>query len=545
MTNNPNAIPFRLRSGQLLVTILATLALLLSACSDSDDNNSSGPSTLGVPGADNDEVVAVPAAAVEGPLGGLPTLVSTFINLPAFGYTNQLEYLVSGTASAYVNVNELRTNGKWQVEASEQADYKTRVVVIRPEAQADFNGTVVVEWLNVSAGFDSPPDWLQAHTELIRSGFAWVGVSAQKVGVDALIDGSACIDPRVCPDAGRYDEFNLNHPSDHYSYDIFSQVAQAIRTPGETPLLGGLTATHLIAAGESQSAGRMITYVNAFAPIHALFDGYLVHSRTAGSAGLQQDGIGICDVEIPTPEIVNVRDDLGVPTMMVQTETDLFVLGSYPDNQPDSENFRLWEIAGTAHADLYTFLDNRFDDGTNPSVIAVAEVLVPVNSPPYVIDCTPLPVNSGPQHLVVNAAFRALNNWIVDGTPAPRADRLEVSGNPPAFDKDEFGNTLGGIRTPYVDTPIAVLEGEGQPGVEIDEDQCEINLDNVNFCFLSGTTFLFDAATLGSLYDSNEAYIEALNASTDEAVEKGFLLEEDAALIKANAANSDIFENAP
>ena len=66
------------------------------------------------------------------------------------------------------------------------AQYTTRAVVMRPIDPHRFNGTVVVEWLNVSGGADAGPDWILAHNELIREGFAWVGVSAQKVGVDAL-----------------------------------------------------------------------------------------------------------------------------------------------------------------------------------------------------------------------------------------------------------------------------------------------------------------------------------------------------------------------
>ena len=526
---------------QFFPAILVSIAILLSACSDgnNNDNNSNAQiSTLGVPGADNENTVAVPAAEIEGPIAGAPILVSTFINLPTLGYTAEKEYFVSGTANAYTNVNELRSDGKWQVEASEQADYKTRIVVIRPVNPADFNGTVLVEWLNVSAGFDSPPDWLQAHTELIRSGFAWVGVSAQKLGVDALLNGDACDINPLCLNGDRYDNSGLNHPGDHFAYDIYSQVAQAIREPGGISPLGDLEVRHLIAAGESQSAGRMVTYVNAFAPIHALYDGYFIHSRTAGSAGLQQQSF--CDIAIPTPEVVRVRDDLGIPALMLQTETDLFILGSYPDNQDDSLNFRLWEVAGTAHADLYTFLQGRTDAGTDPSIAAVKADANPI---PGIIDCT-IAVNAGPQHFVVNAAIRALNTWIVDGAPAPMAERLEVAGEPPVFVKDALENTRGGVRTPYVDTPIAILEGEGQrqpPDFSEIEDTCEINLDTVNFCFLSGTTELFDVALLGSLYTDNADYIEALNASADEAVAKGFLLPEDAALIKANAANSNIF----
>jgi hypothetical protein len=119
-----------------------------------------------------------------------------------------------------------------------------------------------------------------------------------------------------------------------------------------------------------------------------------------------------------------------------------------------------------------------------------------------------------------------------------------VSGEPPAIERDTYGNALGGVRTPYVDVPIAVLEGEGQPQPDLSAID-EVSVDTVDFCFLSGTTELFDAATLGMLYESNAAYIEALEASTDEAVAQGFLVPEDAQLIKAYAASSDIFDSAP
>jgi hypothetical protein len=512
--------------------LLLLLCALLSSCSDGGDgnNNNDQPSTLGVPGAGNPNTMAVPAAAVEGPVAGAPVLISTFFPLAPLGY-EQAEYFVSGMASAYSNVNSLGTDGQWQVAASDQAGYKTRIVVIRPTNPANFNGTVFVEWLNVSAGFDAGPDWGMVHTELMRSGYAWVGVSAQKVGVDALRDGSAAA---ILPGAVHGDRYeSLGHPGDNYAYDIYSQVAQAIREPGTTGPLGNLEVKHLIAAGESQSAGYMTTYVNALAPLHALYDGYFIHSRFSGSAPLQGE---FRNPTIATPDVVKIRQDLGVPVFVLQTETDSLILGSYASNQPDGARFRIWEVAGTAHADLYTFLDNRFDVGTDPDIAAVVEVAAPI---PGIIECT-LPVNAGPQHFVANAAVAALNTWIVDGTAPATAERLEVAGSPPALVRDDLGNVKGGVRTPYLDAPIATLEGEGQPQPNLDEID-EINIENIDFCFLSGTTKLLDAAALGALYADNAAYIEAVNTTTDDAVSKGFLLPADAELIKTFAAGSDIF----
>ena len=54
---------------------------------------------------------------------------------------------------------------------------------MRPIDRHRFNGTVVVEWLNVTGGADAGTDWMLGHNELIREGFVWVGVSAQKVGI--------------------------------------------------------------------------------------------------------------------------------------------------------------------------------------------------------------------------------------------------------------------------------------------------------------------------------------------------------------------------
>ncbi len=126
----------------------------------------------------------------------------------------------------------------------------------RPIDPAKFSGTVVVEWLNVSAGADLPTDWIMAHNEFVRQGDAYVGVSAQAVGVNALKTQQ--------PD--RYG--TLVHPGDSYSYDIFSQAGRQVRANPAT-VLGGLTAQRVIGAGESQSASRLVTYIDGIHPLGA------------------------------------------------------------------------------------------------------------------------------------------------------------------------------------------------------------------------------------------------------------------------------------
>ncbi|MDH3199443.1 MAG: alpha/beta hydrolase domain-containing protein [Myxococcales bacterium] len=491
--------PTAARPGMMLrASILCGLVAGMVGCSDDGGNI----------------VVGTPAdATVEGPIvePGVPFVAGTRdIDLGDVGF-QQSEYFVSGTAVSYTNANQLSSDGRWRVQEADTADYKTRILVYRPQDANAFSGTVILEWLNVSGGLDAAPDWSAMHTEVLREGHVWVGVSAQLGGIEGSGNfplGLKIVDPE------RYG--SLSHPGDSFSYEIYSQIAQAVRSPVGIDPLEGLIAEQVIAIGESQSAGRLVTYVNAFAPRYRVFDGYLIHSRGGGSPRVSQSP----QAEVTTPEIVRVRDDLEQPVLMFQTESDLLLLNSLPSNQPDSAMFRLWEVAGTAHADVYTLITSNSDLGDDPSVADVVE-----NDNPAPIQCE-LPINSGPQHWVLKAGLHGLVEWIATGTPLPEAPRLSVTADGDAFQLDELGNVLGGIRTPYVDAPVAVLSGLGQTGE--------------GFCRIFGTTRLFDETQLAELYPTRQAYLGAVTSSTQSAVEAGFILPVDAALIIAAAEASDI-----
>src|SRR6185295_5866894 len=127
--------------------------------------------------------VAVPS--IVGPITGpgAPALASTSFSLAPFGYREE-EFFIAGMATGYVTEGTLSSDGKWSVSPGQTVAYETRMLVRRPTTRERFNGTVVVEWLNVSGGFDAGPDWTSTHTMLMREGFAWVGVSTQSVGIN-------------------------------------------------------------------------------------------------------------------------------------------------------------------------------------------------------------------------------------------------------------------------------------------------------------------------------------------------------------------------
>ena len=104
-------------------------------------------------------------------------------DLATLGY-EETEFSVEGTAVSYELVGERGEDGRWEVSLGAEAPFRTRFVVRRPIDPDRFNGTAVVEWHNVSAGIDAAPDWGFFHRHLTAEGHAWVGVSAQKVGID-------------------------------------------------------------------------------------------------------------------------------------------------------------------------------------------------------------------------------------------------------------------------------------------------------------------------------------------------------------------------
>jgi hypothetical protein len=428
-------------------------------------------------------------------------------NLGQLGYV-QHEFAAAGTATSYTAAT-LPTNGQWNVTPGATASYRTRVLVREPAKSDAFSGTVVVEWLNVSGGVDADPDWTSLSEEIVRKGDIWVGVSAQAIGINGgpvavkvnapgsnqAGMGLKAIDP------ARYG--SLHHPGDAYSYDIFTQVARGLRTGGA---LGGMHPQRLIAAGESQSAFAMVTYYDGVQPLTHEFDGFFVHSRGAPPLPLDPGagkGADIASALAGKPTLF--RTDLATPIMDIQTETDVSsVLNSYAVRQPDTNKFRLWEVAGTAHADAHL---------VGPNVSS--------------FDCG-VPINNGPMHLVAKAALRALSTWLETGQAPVNAPRIDVTpGATPTIQRNSDGIALGGIRTPPVDVPVATLSGAPGPNPS-------------TICLLVGSTKPLSTARLQELYPSRATYLQRFDASADTTIEAGFVTPQDRAALLAFAEPSAI-----
>jgi hypothetical protein len=419
-------------------------------------------------------------------------------DLASVGYVAE-EFILDGTAAAYEAEpgTGLTVEGEWRVRPSRTAPFRTRVLVVRPVDGARFNGVVHVNWQNVTAGFELGIADLESDQFL--DGFAWVGVSAQRVGVHGL-PGGELFGLRGW-DPERYG--TLHHPGNEFSFDIYTQAARLIGPA----MLGGAEARKLVASGASQSALRLRTYANAIQPMERLFDGFLL-LLDFGRGALPNTG----DVDPATlPMItvpVQIRDDLGVPTLVFNSETEAPAL--FPVRQPDTDMLRLWEVAGTCHmcggaslealAPLFARDGIGFRRGGN---IVLENRNLLSYTPAY------------------RAAFRHFHSWLEGGPPPPPQARIEFeSADPPTIRRDQYGNALGGIRLPDFAVPIRQHRGRN------DGDMPQA---------LFGYSRPFIAAELHQLYPNRKAYLDRWQAALDRGVAEGFILSEDMPAMKAVA----------
>ena len=223
------------------------------------------------------------------------TFLTPAEDLSDYGYVQE-EFFQEGTANSYTTTTD--PPGQTGTVASSGHPYKTRIVVRRPTSARRFNGTVLLEWQNVTAGYDIDAHWGPSWKHFVDQGYAWVGVSAQRVGLhgaSAAPNAPADAPPPVnngliAWSPKRYGSLDVTEggkvTDDSLCYDIFSQAAQAVRNPKDVKLLGSLKPERIIAVGASQSAGRLSIYHNAIHPLHNAVDAYYL---LVGGSGLRTD----------------------------------------------------------------------------------------------------------------------------------------------------------------------------------------------------------------------------------------------------------------
>lgn len=415
-----------------------------------------------------------PAGTFTGPVGDAGifghAMWDSWYDIGELGYVEH-EYFVSGVAASHSD--------------QPAAEYTTRVIVRRPAEAADFNGTVLLDWVNVTAQFENSVDTLEAHRFFLRNGYAYVHLSAQAAGLCCIP-----LTPKVW-DPVRYAQ--INHPGDDYAFDIVSQIARGFKQPQGDDPMGGLKAQRVIAMGQSQSAIQLHQYVNQVQAQAQAIDGFLIHSDI---------GAGKDFGTAPPAPVLHLLSD---------AEAE-------PDAPSATDNYVLWEVAGAAHQDLWVGyhqvlgqvrrvvaqlpqMSMAQDDLLHQAAGNYGEILDPGLNVCIVAGA------AFPMRFAVSAAIHHLDQWLRDGRKPPQPPRYEFTQNG-TLATDDLGNALGGLRYPPIDVPVARYKS--------------------TLCELGGITVPLNALELIQRYPTHADYMAQMRAATEKSVADGYLLPADA-----------------
>ena len=484
--------PGRTVSRVLALTLVAGLVLV-------------APTSSAAMAAPEPSLPAVPVPEVTGPIPSHPgdlgngyTFFSSDLGLDDRGYVEE-EFFYSGGANVYDatvagGIGARPTPSPTANVVSSDHEYTTRMVVRRPADPRDFNGTVVVEWLNATSNYDVEALWFRTHEYFLREGIAWVGITAQSGPITHPTLGLKAFSPTRYADLDLTDGGQLTS-GDRLSFDAFAQGIQAVREAG---VLGSLEprVSTVLGAGVSQSAGRLSVFTNAIQTRYQpVLDAVLLY--IGGE---------------------RMRDDLDLPVFKVLSETEYTAPASANEItslQPDTDRMRTWSVAGTSHSDWASF--------------AVRYALLQRDQPTASLrdSCLNPSRSRVPDRYPLSAAMDQAADWAEHGVEPVSGPPIALAADGRTVVRDDQGNALGGIRLAPFEVATALDTGynENQPGAG-------------GLCFLNGTHIPFDTETLDELYPTRGHYLRGFAVAVRDNVRDGYVLPADARemLQDANAA---------
>ncbi len=443
--------------------------------------------------------------------------------LPYNEYVEE-EFFVSGTSTLFNYANNPPRSHTDITAVQTGVPYRTRIIVRRPADPAVFDGNVVVEWWNSTAGFDTAPAWDPSAEFFTRHGTIYVGVTNSTTSIDFLKGGCRVfgLTPPRC--GTRYATLSL--PENGLAFEMMSQIANMLRNVrGKSVIPGAYRVRKLFHVGQSQQAGSLVTYASAF-HLPRVNDGYFIQSGINPRAinfGPRCDDPGVapfpaCTPRLPLPQ-GKVRADLPVPVYQVVTQTDFETLGfGTSGRQLDTPTFRYYEVTGGAHNTVHREIE-----------LIPAGLLGP--RPIYLEQLCANELNTtadGPVNVsyVFNALWQRMFRQAINGSVPPKGQMMRQTGG--VLWRDAQGNVMGGIRLPAVEVPLARYDSTNVADPSL--SPLLRNIGNLA-CRLSGSVFPFTPETLDALYTGKEDYLRKVQASTDKLLASQLLLRSDAAEI--------------
>jgi hypothetical protein len=450
--------------------------------------------------------------------------------LAEFDYVEE-EFFVSGTANTYgpastralADDEDLYALEPLSTVCERDVPFTTRVVVVRPRDLGRCSGTVqAIPFHNLGAA-------VQLDRYLTRRGDAWIGVevcSGTRFGADETPSGGVPNLHRTDPD--RYGRLAVDGGKpEHWPGLTPGALAHAFETLDFGRGGGDAMKVFRQELYRSYASGPDI-YFGVVAALRANGGGLLPDDSvrrvyTTGASGASEilrplveyhhdrrtelDGRPILDGYFIRVGQVPVNRPDGAVLVVLQSEAEALTnveSGEPLPDDTDDPRFRYYEIAGTGHRISADPPETRAHD--------LAEVLPEgirgLSQRDESAELEPYDKYNAP---ILWAIWQAMYAWIDDGVAMPRAPRITRGpGAPDGIVRDEHGNALGGIRTPWVDVPDARYVARISPGNP-----------------LSAGLRRFTEAEMQGLYGSREEYERRVRASLDGMVRDRFLLPED------------------
>lgn len=428
------------------------------------------------------------------------------LDLEKFDYVEE-EFFLTGTANVY-DADERDE----PVLLKKGLPYKNRILVRRPRREEDFSGRVYVDILNATQGYDIEDLWHRDYLWCMEHGHGYVGMTSKPVNVLSLKNF----------DYDRYGDLNWSNgelvaapvPSrsatipgteEGLVWDMLSQLGLLLRRKEGENCLGGYQAEYIYLTGQSQSGAYLNTYVHYFDRYTRLpeggrvYDGYLNVVGALVQRSIRQDeAIGNLRLKAR-----NMRP-CATPYICMSSEADLYLFNLFlegnlfqvkVENADEPEHkCRYYEIPGAPHTDIVC-----------PVLTATSEIKRMGGKMPNLDPGLLENINDMHVEYYICGLLEKLHRWAAFGEAPQVREPMEREEN--GLVRDAYGNAAGGLRTPYVDVPIASYVASNPRDPE-------------GIC---GAMTYFSESQVRELYGSFEGYLERFAAYVEEQVREGWL----------------------
>ncbi len=483
---------------------------------------------------------AAPIPSVNGPIPVTKTSYPfnaakrTNQDLSKSGYVEE-EFFVSGLANVY----DFDSKGDVIVKTA-NAPYTTRILVRRPASADKFSGTVVVELLNPTGMYDLDAQWIFSRDHIMASNDIWVGITSKPVTVKALKTFDAerykslsWANPlpldKTCPNPISFLPDTKPETENGLVWDIVSQVGALLKSE-ESPLKS-FSIKMVLMTGYSQTGSYMVTYINFIRPLDSaklangkpVYDGYLIGDGDGNATMLNQ-----CSTPFPPKDPRIVIRPCAEPVISIVTQTSVGYSASArrPDSDSPADRYRRYEVPGSSHMgqkELSFWPSN--EDSVKAGGMARGKEHICEELKTYGFSDFPF-------DFFMNGGFANLKSWVQSGKAPVKVPLIKTKSVPdipfPVAETDKYGNAIGGLRSPYVDVPVATYYASSTPLIPA----------LAIVCWLSGYKVPFEKEMLNKLYPNRTIYINKVKKSVAGLVKNRLITEDDGQKIIEEAAEA-------